>query len=51
MRIVAGLMIALALAACGADGDPVRPERDATGARGGVGVSGDAWIGVQWSSR
>ena len=44
-RILALVLVALTLAACGVDGEPIRPEPKETG----VTVSGTAKIGVAGS--
>ena len=44
-RIVTGLLLLAALAACGADGQPIRPA-PSSDAETGVAVGGDARMGV-----
>ncbi|KIN63652.1 hypothetical protein Z946_2525 [Sulfitobacter noctilucicola] len=46
MRIFMACITALGIAACGADGEPVTPTRDATITLSDAGVSGMARVGV-----
>jgi hypothetical protein len=48
-RIVTGLLLLAALAACGADGQPIRPT-STPDAETGVTVGGDARMGVVGSN-
>ena len=46
MRIIASLTLFALLAACGVDGVPVPPTRNATKHSDGIRISGEARIGV-----
>jgi predicted small lipoprotein YifL len=45
-RIVTALLLLAALAACGADGEPIRPAPASPGAETSVTIGGDARMGV-----
>ena len=47
MRFVLGVMLVAGLAACGADGEPVTPTRDATITISNHGVSAHTSVGVR----
>lgn len=46
MKRLMAMVAAALLAACGADGDPERPE---TARADGVQITGEAWIGTYWT--
>ena len=48
MKHFGWLMAVALLAACGADGDPVRPKADTPAQTDGIRISGEARIGVVW---
>lgn len=47
MKPLAAIVMLGLLAACGADGDPIRPEpKDAMVTRDSFSIEGEAWFGV-----